>query len=229
MLDLGYETNDQIKPKNIADKIKDAKLNKLCREYFELIKNTKYLNNQSKHVINKWGVEKLTPECMKTINYHVNLFGEEIFITDFMNEENEKSIESKIIEILDYTMTLAPIDKNPNRLYVKHCFNYPHDVNIIESELEIKIEDKYICTVEFIIKQNTLNEYVFEEVKMSINEDPKPFLYLSEINKTEPLIIKTCNYNKIDVYKDNTYIGNYIYKGKKLDYSHFKKYEYVKA
>ncbi len=102
----------------IADKTKDKTLQQMVSEFEDKIKTIAELDNQSKHRLNVWGKEKLTPSCISEVDYFVDTNDGKLWVSELLSHNYEKEIKTQVIKLLDYLIDKARLKTYSNRKYV---------------------------------------------------------------------------------------------------------------
>ena len=207
----------------------------LWTNYYSLIKTHKGFDNFDKHNLILWGQEKATPQFFERVEYFFDVDGQQIKMTDWMNESLEQKLEVAIVELLDNIFTLASPQYNPNRRFAHVLF----DVLLTGNQLPI-YSDRYLAK-DFIIPVKTYvktsgNRYIVKAISYEHGNSPiAPELYLARLDQEiiEGDLMQSnlgkLDFESFDVYSSGKKIGQYKCKSKKdknVPYFHFMKYSF---
>ena len=209
---------------------------KLCNQFYSLIKLHKRFDNFDKHNLILWGHEKLTPECINSVEYYFNMDGHQYKMSEFINELHERHIKISIIELLDNIFLLANSSNQPTRKYAHLLF----DILASQNGLPIYTE-RYLAREHLIqLKINTYSDNNTLKVKsVSYHHDNSPITPIIHLARLDQEVIdddtlqinnSTLDVNSFNVFQNGSLIGRYkcLDKGDKItEYFHFKEYHFI--
>ena len=207
----------------------------LWTNYYALIKTHKGFDNFDKHNLILWGQEKVTPHFYERLEYYFDRDGQQIKMTDWMNEPLERRIEVAIVELLDNIFTLASPQYNPNRRFVHVLF----DIRLSGNQLLI-YSDRYLAKDSIIpVKTDVKTSGGRFIVKaISYEHDNSPIAPELDLARLDQEVIQgglmqsnlgKLDFESFDVYSNEKKIGQYKCKSKKdknVPYFHFMKYSF---
>ncbi len=236
---VGYRQWDRFEATQIlshANIKKHSIICKLCKEFYSLIELHKRFDNFDKHNLILWGHEKLTPECINSVEYYFNMDGQQYKMSEFITELHEYHIKSSIIELLDNIFSLANPSNQPKRKYAHMLF----DVLVSKNGHPIYTE-RFLAREHLIqLEINTYSENNCLKVKsVSYHYDGSLInrkIYLARLdqelidNDILQISNRTLDVNTFDVIQNGNLIGRYecTDQGDKItEYFHFKEYNFI--
>lgn len=207
---------------------------KNCDKFYKTIKTYKDLDNYDKHNLILWGTEQFSPKCFTDVNYHFKINNQTYCSNDLVNEQKEYEIKYATLKLLDSIFDSIALDYNPTRYYVDSLYKLPATATTIEHQPNYSPKNLRNFQIEFSNKPSdglTIVDSITHEYDQVI--DSQNEIYLADLrcikldNQTEDIDYGNFTVNKIDVYRNNSYIGYYECSNKKdidANYFHFKHY-----
>lgn len=205
-----------------------------CENFHKIIETYKELDNYDKHNLILWGVEQFSPEYFTDTNYYFKINNQTYSSNDLVNEQKEYDIKHTTLKLLDSIFDSVSSTYNPMRYYVDAFYDLPKSATIIEHRPNYSPKNLRNFQVEFSTKpldDLTIVDSISHEYNQII--DLQNEIYLADLrriklsNQTEDIDYRNFIPNKIDVYKNNAYIGYYECCNKNdinANYFHFKHY-----
>ena len=206
---------------------------KLWDRYYELIKTHKFFDNFEKHNLITWGTEQLSPSSLNNVEYYFDKNGQNIPMTDWINDTLERKIKVAAVELLDNIFALASAQNNPKRRYVHILFDVLMVNGLPPVYSDRFLAHTYILPVKLTTKVKG-KQYIVDSI--SYTHDGSPIaneLYLARLD--QELIesdmmqskLSKLDFDSFDVISGGKLIGQYRCtspKDKNIKYFHFVKY-----
>ena len=205
-----------------------------CENFHKTIETYKELDNYDKHNLILWGIEQFSPECFTDINYYFRINNQIYCSNDLVNEQKEYDIKCATLKLLDTIFDSVSLAYHPTRYYVDAFYDLPKVATIIDHQPNYSPNKLRNFQINFSTKplENlTVIDSTTHEYDLSI--DLQNEIYLADLrriklaNQTDDIDYRNFTPNKIDIYKNNAYIGYYECCNKNdinANYFHFKHY-----
>lgn len=233
VFNIGFKPWDDIKASKIITKLKDLKddtLLALCQKYFTTIEQAKRLNNFSKHSLNLWATERISPKSIAIVDYKIKFEGCVLSASDIVSLENEKKVEIAIIDILDYVFEYL-IRKNPQRKYVMYKYDVEQNGDV-ETIWDIDVSEDLIIDVFIESEKQNDGTHIIKSVYAKLNRNPEKEIELASIYNFNTFVgvhynIGIVDFDSVDVYVNEKLVGKYVLDDKKdVSYLHFKSFSF---
>lgn len=230
---LGYNPWDNIKSSNIVKQLKQQKedaLIELCQNYSVTIDKPKRLNNFSKHSLNLWATERISPKSIAMVDYKIKFDGYILPASDLVSIENENKVEYAIIDILDYIFGFL-ICKNTQRKYVMYKYDVEQNGDV-EVVWDIDISQDLIFDVFIESEKQNDGTHIIKSVYSKLNSNPEKEIELASLYSFNTSVgthynIGIVEFDSVDVYVDDKMVGKYCLNNKKdVSYLHFKTFSF---
>ena len=213
---------------------KDSKLKELYSAYRIETKTIQDLNNFSKHNLNIWGVEKLTPYILNDVDYHIRLGNSEYSTNKLISSDKEKTITDTIVRLLDYVFAKSNITQQEKRFYAISSFDTAL-VETMEFVNATSFPERKKLAIEFQIQTRADGTCFVASASLTVDSNPDKEIFVAEIITKNTAIdtmqqVTVFRCNAFDVYRAGACIGIYRCRDPKDqhdDYFHFKKYEFL--
>ncbi len=230
---LGYNPWDNIKSSNIVKQLKHQKedaLVELCQNYSLLIDKAKRLNNFSKHSLNIWATERISPKSIEMVDYKIKFEGCVLPASDIVSLENEKKVECAIVDILDYVFEYLT-RKNPQRKYVMYKYDVEQNGDV-ETIWDIDVSEDLIIDVFIESEKQNDGTHIIKSVYAKLNSNPEKEIELASLYNFNTSVgvhynIGIVEFDSVDVYVNEKLVGKYVLDDKKdVSYLHFKSFSF---
>ena len=228
-----FEMDDIRKHPNIKS---HSNIPALWKKYRDLIRIHKNFDNFDKHNLILWGYEKLTPQCIKNVEYYFDRDGQQTKMTDWINSSLEQKIKIAIVELLDNIFVSASPKYNPNRRYVHVLFDVLLPNGQIPNYTSRFLAKDYIIPVKLTTHAEG-NITIVDSISHVCDRAPVPSpIYLARLDQE---IIKgdiiqsnlgNLDFQSFEVFSKGKLLGKYECKSAKdwnTKYFHFVKYTFA--
>lgn len=202
--------------KKVVNLSRDSILCDIMKKAEILIRKITKMDDYTKHILNVWGKEKLSPSYISEVDYFVDTIDGEMYVSELLNQDYEKEIKTQVIELLDYLIDKARSASYSNRKYVDLDFDpeIPNRNNVELSEVG-ELDSSNIVKLEYKCDKLDDGTFLVNEVKMDVMDKPNEELYLMgtynfitpagiSLRKVAPFTSE-----EISVYKEKVKIGTY--------------------